>query len=167
MKRISFIQGKSNPCIYYHEARDLRVEVHGDDFTSVGPFESIKWFHEKAAKEWHVVVRGVLGPPGAENATQSIRLLNRIITWTQEGIWWEPDSRPAEISSNWLGKGGPGKVKTPIAQPSKDELLHEEVPLDSAGATQYQYRSLAMRAAYLAQDRPVLQVTTGELTLRA
>ena len=38
MKRIGFLQGKSNPCIYYQEARNLRVEVHGDAFTSVGPY---------------------------------------------------------------------------------------------------------------------------------
>ena len=52
-------------------------------------------------------------------------------------------------------------MSTPIAKPSKDELLHEEVPLDSADATQD--RSLAMRAAYLAQDRPGLQAATRAL----
>ena len=52
-KKLGFLQGKSNPCIYYHSARELRTEVHGDDFTSVGSFEDIKWFHTSAAKEWH------------------------------------------------------------------------------------------------------------------
>ena len=51
MKKLGFLQGESNPCIYYHASRELRTEVHGDDFTTVGSFDDIKWFHTSAAKE--------------------------------------------------------------------------------------------------------------------
>ena len=161
MKKLGFVQGKSNPCIYYHASRELRTEVHGDDFTTVGSFDDIKWFHTSAAKEWQVVERGILGPPGSPKASQQIRVLNRIITWSNEGIWWEPDPRHAELIIKWLGTGQPGKVKTPLAKPSQEELQHEEVPLSAEDATMY--RSIAMRAAYLAQDRPDLQTATRSL----
>ena len=97
MKKLGFLQGKSNPCTYYHPARELRTEVRGDDFTTVGSFEDIKWFHTSAAKEWQVVERGVFGPPESPKDSQQIRVLNRIITWSNEGIWWEPDPRRAEL----------------------------------------------------------------------
>ena len=34
--KLGFKQGKSSPCLFYHEAKDLRVVVHGDDFTFIG-----------------------------------------------------------------------------------------------------------------------------------
>ena len=97
MIKLGFTQGKSNPCIYYHEKRDLRTVVHGDDFTTAGSYENIKWLHESLGKEWMVVERGILGPPGTPNTIQDIRVLNRIISWREEGIWWEPDSRHADL----------------------------------------------------------------------
>lgn len=35
MTSIGFEQGKSNSCIYFHPEKQIRVEVRGDDFTSV------------------------------------------------------------------------------------------------------------------------------------
>ena len=97
MKKLGFLQGQSNPCIYYHPARELRTEVRGDVFATVGSLEDIKRFRTSAAKEWQVVER-ILGPPGSPKASQQIRVLNRIIiTWSKEGIWWEPDPRRAEL----------------------------------------------------------------------
>ena len=123
------------------QVRELQIEVRGDDFTTVGRFEDIKWFHTSPAKEWQVVDRGILGPPGSPKPSQQIRVLNRIIARSDEGIWWEPDPRHAELIIKWLGTGQPGKVKTPLTT----------------------YRSTAMRAAYLAQDRPDLQTATRSL----
>ena len=131
MKKLGFPQGKSNPCIYYHPARELRTEVHGDDFTTVGSFEDTKWFHTSAAKEWQVVERGILSPPGSPNTSQQIRVLNRIVTWSNEGVGWEPDPRHAELIIKWLGIGQPGKVKTPLAKASQEERQREEVPLSA------------------------------------
>ena len=104
MMKLGFPQGKSNPCIhlyiYYHQKRDLPTVVHGDDFTTAGSFENIKWLHEALGKEWMVVERGILGPPGTPNTIQDITFLNRIISWKDEGRhmpWWEPDSRHADL----------------------------------------------------------------------
>ena len=37
MMLIGFQQAKSNSCLYYHAEKQIRIEVHGDDFTGVGP----------------------------------------------------------------------------------------------------------------------------------
>ena len=167
MMKLGFTQGKSNPCIYYHKKRDLRTVVHGDDFTTAGSYENIKWLHESLGKEWMVVERGILGPPGTPNTIQDIRVLNRIISWKDEGIWWEPDSRHAdlvvEILESKIGSEGRqgSKVKTPIAKPTADDMEKDKEFLSPEEASVY--RSVAMRAAYLAQDRPDLQVATRSL----
>ena len=36
MESLGFSKGKSTPCLFYHEARNLRVVVYGDDFTILG-----------------------------------------------------------------------------------------------------------------------------------
>ena len=36
MLALGFLQAKSNACLYFHEGRNIRIEVHGDDFTGVG-----------------------------------------------------------------------------------------------------------------------------------
>ena len=167
MMKLGFTQGKSNPCIYYHQKRDLRTVVHGDDFTTAGSYENINWLHESLGKEWMVVERGILGPPGTPNTIQDIRVLNRIISWKDEGIWWEPDSRHAdlvvEILESKMGSEGRqgSKVKTPIAKPTADDMEKDKEFLSAEEASVY--RSVAMRAAYLAQDRPDLQVATRSL----
>ena len=37
MKGCGFVQGKSTPCLCYHEPRNLRAVIYGDDFTVLGP----------------------------------------------------------------------------------------------------------------------------------
>ena len=176
MMKLGFAQGKSNPCIYYHQKRDFRTIVHGDDFITAGSYENIKWLHEALGKEWLVIERGIFGPPGTPNIIQDISVLNRIISWQDEGIWWELDFRYTNLVVEVLepknGKDGravpaqASKVKTPIARPTtedmekdKEFLLSEEASSEKASL----YRLVAMRLAYLAQDRPDLQVAIRSL----
>ena len=171
MMKLGFVQGKSNPCIYYHQKRDLRTVVHGDDFTTAGSYENIKCLHEALAKEWMVVERGILAPPGTPNTIQDIRVLNRINWWKDEGIWWEQDSRHADLVVKILEPkiGDDGRavsaqasnVKTPIAKPTAEDIEKDQEFLSSEEASLY--RSVAMNAAYLAQDRPDLQVASRSL----
>ena len=85
MLALGFKQGKSNPCIYYHAGRDLRTVVHGDDFTTAGTFDNIKWLHEELSKKWKCVERGILGPPGTPNTIQDIRVPEQ--NYHMEGEW--------------------------------------------------------------------------------
>ncbi len=36
MKEAKLEQGKQSACVFYHPEKDVRVVVHGDDFTELG-----------------------------------------------------------------------------------------------------------------------------------
>ena len=94
------------------------------------------------------VYNGALGPPGCN---QSATILNRIVTWKAWGMSWEADPRHAELVCSSLGVAG-HSVTTPASKERSDG--DEGEPLDEETARQY--RSVAMRAAYLSMDRPDL-----------
>ena len=159
MTRLGFIQGKSSPCLYHHPSKNLKCVVHGDDFTTLGPRSGLDWLHKELEKEWMITVRGILGPPSVPNCLRSITILRRIVTWDENGISWEADQRHSDILLQELGVTGMN-IKTPAArdrQPASDD----EDPLPAEQI--FKYRSLAMRASYLSQDRPDLQYACREL----
>ena len=95
--KLEFVQGISSPCHYFHKARKIRVTVHGDDFTSLGSYHQVDWFHKTLSSIWKVEIRGILGPPNVPYTVQEIRHLNRLIVWDRKGITWEPDPRHVDI----------------------------------------------------------------------
>jgi hypothetical protein len=72
-----FEKGKSSPCIFWHKERNVRVVVHGDDFTVLGNEKELDWFRGVISKRFEVKFRGRIGP--AKEDDKSIRLLNRVI----------------------------------------------------------------------------------------
>ena len=83
-----------------HHERGIRFTVHGDDFTSVGPEEDLAWLDEEFKRHFEVKSQ-ILGPE--KRHCQQIRVLNRILSWTDEGIVYEPDPRHAERVMAELG----------------------------------------------------------------
>ena len=97
------------------------------------------------------------GKPGT---IQEARLLNRTITWDNQGILWEADTRHVDIVLQQTGVTN--SVTTPLVKEKASEIDNEEdTELDREGAEAY--RSMAMRIGYLSQDRPDLQRVTREL----
>ena len=84
-----FIRGVASPCCFYNRERNLRCVVHGDDFTVLGHKEDLDWFRVQIEKKYEVKVRGRIGPGPKEG--KEIRILNRIVTWTDQGILYEAD----------------------------------------------------------------------------
>eukprot|EP00973_Karenia_brevis_P024432 3369648-Karenia_brevis.AAC.1 len=154
VEELGFCQGASSPCHYWHEQKQLRVTVHGDDFTSLGTKANVDWLHTELAGKWKVEIRGILGPPGLEGTVQEMRHLNRLVCWDYEGITWEPDPRHVDLLCEHVGVSG-AKVTTPLVKEKIDDLDIEDIPLDATSASAY--RSHTMRAGYLAQDRTDLQ----------
>ena len=157
---LGFVQGRSNPCLYWHQGKDIQVEVHGDDFTALAVYETLQWFISGLKNHWMLEVRGILGPPETPGTIQEARVLNRIITWDNEGILWEADPRHADIIMQRTGVTN--AVTTPLVKEKIEEVEDDnEIELDSGPAEDY--RSVAMRGAYLSQDRPDLQRAGREL----
>ena len=87
--------------------------------------------------------------------------MNTVIQWTEEGIWYEPDPRHAELILRDLGLDQGSQAK--VVPGEKDEVgPEEEEELDEAGATLY--RAVVARSIYLAQDRSDVQFAVKELS---
>ncbi len=103
------------------------------------------------------MVRAPLGPEQSDD--KSVRILNRIVSWNERGIQYEPDQRHVEIVVKTLGLEKGKSVVTPGAKDKNTETFDKS--LEGAQATLY--RSLTMRLSYLAQDRPDIQFSCKEL----
>ena len=90
-----FIKEKSNPCAFKHRTRDLSCAVHGDDFTALGDEDDLDWFVDLLSKVYNLEVKSTLGPEAHDDV--SVRVLNRIVSYTNEGIEIEPEERHVEI----------------------------------------------------------------------
>ena len=131
--------------MFYHQERQVRIVVHGDDFTVLGYKNQISWLHTELLKKYEIVIRGQIGPGPNDNKVATI--LNRLIEWTPEGIWYEPDARHVDILINNLSISPSTKHTT--MEPNKHDK--EPVPLDGTAGTCY--RADVARMNYLSQDR--------------
>ena len=90
-----FIAGLSTACAFYQPHWGLRLVIHGDDFTFLGTDAALDWAQEFMSTTWDIKIRGRLGPVVQDDNT--IRILNRIVAWDDEGITLEADQRHAEL----------------------------------------------------------------------
>ena len=100
-KTLGVRRGQSTPCIFWHKEKGIRAVIHGDDFTLLGNSVALDWFRDKIQGKFEVKFRGRLGPDNGDN--KSVRILNRIVTWTNEGIRYEADQRHAELIIRHMG----------------------------------------------------------------
>ena len=48
--------------MFWHEERQLRAVIHGDDFTLLGNEIELDWFRDNIQAKFEVKIRGRLGP---------------------------------------------------------------------------------------------------------
>ena len=182
MLSIGYLQGRSNPCLFYNSSSEVACLVHGDDFLAVGEELALKQFKEQLAKDWKVKHTHI---GEAEHLGKHMRVLHRIIrVHPRQGISIEPDPRHAEILIKELDGDSGRPVTTPMAKDSVKESIeaitddiHEKArnrkikgennrlndydKLDDAQVTKY--RALVARANYLAVDRGDIAFCVKEL----
>lgn len=131
--------------------------VHGDDFTTLGHEEDLNWLNNQFREKFEIKHRGRIGPDSRD--LKEIRVLNRLISWTDGGIQYEADPRHAEIVIQALGLKETSKsVSTPC------DRLNEQVPtteLDSDKSSEY--RAIVARINYLSLDRSDISYGSKEL----
>ena len=54
LESIGFKAGRSSPCIFYHEAKDIRTFVHGDDYVSAGSSEDLCWLRKRLEEKYAI-----------------------------------------------------------------------------------------------------------------
>ena len=92
-------QGKYSPCVFYHPEQEIRVVVHGDDFTILGRNKALDWLRKEMGKQMEIKYKERL----ERNKRGSVKILNRIATVTKGGLEYEADQRHAGITVKEMG----------------------------------------------------------------
>ena len=132
---LCFRQGGASPCVFYHPGKNLRAYVHGDDFVIVGQPAALQWMRESMEKKYELTVE-TLGPD--EGQVKEVRVLNRVLRWTDKGIEYEADPRHVEIILKQLnidqcklattpGTKEEGLLKSGDARPLDEDTLSERL----------------------------------------
>ena len=99
--KMGFVQGKSNPCCFKHPKWRLALVVHGDDFTCLGTDHHLDLYEKAIQESFEVELRGRMG--NDEGDAQEMKILNRIVRITPQGISYEADPRHAELLVQSMG----------------------------------------------------------------
>jgi hypothetical protein len=158
LKEMSFLQGTSNPCLFLHPERRIRVWVHGDDFVLLGIHADLMWAETAIGNKIKMKRTGLLGPePGDDKETTC---MNRLLRWnvSEDRIEWECDPRHSQITIEHVGLKSDSKgVVTPGLSVHPDA---NSAPLSASERSVY--RSVTMRTAYQSVDRPELLFAAKE-----
>ena len=155
---LGFMMGDASACVFRHAKRRLVTSVHGDDFTTSGPKLSIDWMKRQMEGRYELTEIARLGPGPKDD--KEVKILNRLVRWTERGLEYEGDPRQVEQVVVDLGLEGAKTVGTPGVK--ADRVQHEAyVPLEKAKHTAY--RAVAARCNYVSMDRPEVQFASKEL----
>ena len=109
LEKMGLVKGKSSPCNFYHAEWGIRTVVHGNDILSEGPGDNLKAMDTEMRKSFALKTEILGGDPGD---VQSLKVLNRHISWRNGEIHWEAGPRHVEILAKQLGLEGASTVKT-------------------------------------------------------
>ena len=158
LTKLGFVAGKASPCNYLHKSRNIMLTCHGDDFLMVAPHEELLWLIEKMKENFELKAQ-MLGPE--KGSTKEIRILNRLIRWTGQGIEYEADQRHSQKIVSDLRLKDAKTVATPCSEePEMKEDKEIEDPLEE-WQTETKFRAVAARLNYLALDRSDLQYASN------
>ena len=143
-----FTQSKYSPQVYHHRGRDLKCLVHGDDFVTVGERRNIDWFNRRLSLRFEIKTAIIGRGP---NEVKEHRVLGRILRATDDGWEYEADPRHAELLIKALRLEAANGVRCPGEEDRPWQEEENGTPLRGSEASEY--RALAARANYLAQDR--------------
>ena len=153
-----FVRGSASSVVFVNPETEVRCVVWGDDFTFLGREGDLKHM-ERMMSEWYEVkVRGVVGPDPHDMS--EIRILNRTLRWTKDGIELEADGKHVKTIIDEAGlKGDPKGSDYPL--PKDFGAADGDVAL--GGHQAQAYRRIAALVNYLALDRVDLQFSAGVL----
>ena len=101
----------------------------------------------------------VLGP--GENDEKQVKVLNRIVTWTDQGVQYEADPRHAEIVIKQLGlENAKGLITPGTKEEVRTKEDHENEPNEEYTSI---HRAITARLNYLASDRADLAFAVNDV----
>ena len=132
---MGFTRGVASPCCFYSAARNLRVVVHGDDFTCLGPKAEIVKYENELASRFEIKRRGHVGE--SDGCVREIRILNRILRLTDDGLRYEADPRHAEMLVRALDLESASSVLTPGVKQESSATEYDAPRIDENDAIQH------------------------------
>ena len=97
--------------------------MHGDDFPALGTDANLNWYEDMLKKSFEIKIRERSGEGVAGD--NQIKMLNRVVSLTEEGLVYEADPRHCELLVSSLNLGESNSVGTPGVKPSdRDERGH-------------------------------------------
>ncbi len=184
LRAIGFSIGKSSPCVFEHEQRDLKTFVHGDDFVTSGDPDQVKWLEGKLMDKYAITTTYVGDYPGM---AREARILNRIIRLHPgQGITIEADPRHVEIMVKDAGLEKVTGLKVPAVNDDDNETEEQKAKdiqnrkeagtltaktadqkIDSLNSQETTlFRALVARANFLSIDRPDIMYSVRECARR-
>ena len=151
-----FQRAISNTCLFYHPTRGIHTLVHGDDFVSTADGDELLWL-DNTLKGKFEISTDIIGPENDDK--KQLKVLNRIITYEDYGITYEPDPRHAELVIKQLGLEKANAVTSPSTK-DDEYVKNPEGELDYEGA--HTYKSIVARCNYLSLDRSDIQYAVKE-----
>lgn len=101
LEELGFVRGQSSACVFWHPERHVISSVHGDDFVTAGTKAALDWFKMELTKKYEFKEAARLGP-GPQDDKQG-RILNRVVTWIENGLTYGADPRQAQKLIQELG----------------------------------------------------------------
>ncbi len=168
LKAAGYQQGVTNPCLFWHPKREVTIMVHGDDFVAIGDDEQLQETERILAEKYKIKTEK-LG--GGKEDKKEVRVLNKVIRYTDGGLELEADPRHAELVVRDLELEGTKVSKTPGVKPearkvvkkdeeSDGEEVEDDEPMEAKDATRY--RAIVARLNYMAADRADIQFAVKE-----
>eukprot|EP00435_Cladocopium_sp_Y103_P068786 s76_g32.t1 len=135
--------------------------VHGDDFLVVGSMDKLKEFDKILNDKYTARWESLLGKDNGEK--QEMFFLNRLVKYYPDGagggerLEIEADARHVDLLVKDFGFDEKTKgCDVPEDKPTTLDFVETERQPGLGGQMPSQFRSMVMRLAYLAQDRPDL-----------
>ena len=128
LEDMGFRSGASSPCVFFHPERNMTIVVHGDDFNALGTSADLDWYEKCLADNFEIKVRGRMGPGG--DCTE-IKILNRILTYSEKGLTYEADPRHIDLLSSSMGLTAANSLSTPGVkdpEPNYSAIINDEDP---------------------------------------
>ena len=155
LQKAGFRRGLSNASVFYQEAWDVRVMVHGDDFLALGDAQHLEKLSQVLKDAYELKCLGILGDEDGDRT--EAHFLNRLIRVEKKNgkrsIVIEADRRHVDLLIQAFGLEKANGVESPdVKKSAEQQMLESRSPLlDKSEASKY--GSATMRAAYLSQDR--------------
>ena len=157
LEKVGFERGESSAVCFLHRERDVACVVHGDDFTFEGEEKHLKWIQNLMKSWFEIKVRGILGPE--RNDDKEVTILGRVVKWKSWGIEFQADPRHRREVMKHFGFEDGSRELSGTNGLEEGEECDEEVEEGEAR----EFRGVAARMNYLAQDSPEVQFATKEV----